>query len=89
MGDLDGCVAVAEYMLEGEGGPADPASARQLLDAACRHELVDACFMIGTLYRDGEHVEADTRRALTYFTVACGAGAAESCMAAAALRTAE
>ena len=56
------------------GGPADPARAAQLLEAACGEGVGQSCARLGSMFEQGQGVEEDLARAVQIYTEACQAG---------------
>lgn len=82
------CLNVANQLLTGAGGPADPARAMGLLEQACGGGELVACLRLAHLARDGapaisgsSSVNADLHRAVTLYAQVCEAGVFEGCVA--------
>ena len=77
-GEMLGCQAHAEVMLDGVAGPKDAKGGRALLDRACQRRP-EACARLALVYENGEGVPKDPSRALTLNVRACTDGAAMGC----------
>jgi TPR repeat protein len=67
-------VAEARRLIRGEGVPADPARAAELLTEAVEHYSTSALIPLGDLYRQGRGVEADPEKARDLYQRAITAG---------------
>lgn len=77
-GVQEGCAHLATSYAEGLGVPQDVARAESLASSACGEGALDACGLLGSMFRDRAPA-----RAVGYFTKACEAGHTWSCTQAA------
>jgi TPR repeat protein len=79
-GEADGCAAIGVMHVRGTGGlEQDVDRGRLLLDQACNAGSPHACQHLGGLYRRGEGVPRDDKRAASLFMIACEGGHAHGC----------
>ena len=60
-------VALAEMMVNGRGGPASPAEARELFEKAAAKGHAGAMFALGAMYGRGHNMPMDRQAALRWF----------------------
>ncbi|MEZ5583496.1 MAG: SEL1-like repeat protein [Candidatus Competibacteraceae bacterium] len=76
---------LADLLLDGEGVPANPQRAAQLLIEAVRFQVSGAAAMLGELYAAGLGVEQDYPKAAAYFRTAAAANDPDAALALARL----
>ena len=67
-------VALAEMMVNGRGGPASPAEARELFEKAAAKGHAGAMFALGAMYGRGHNMPMDRQAALRWFRAAAELG---------------
>ncbi len=67
-------VDLAQMLLQGEGGPADPKRAIELLQDATNHDFPQAYYEYGRLYHNGQYVKQDFRKAADLYNKAYDMG---------------
>ena len=82
-GDLEACLILGGWLIDGNGAAPDPSRGVALIDRACTGGNVEACRQLSWRYRQGTGVEADGARAVAFLEKACGAGDSQACLAAA------
>jgi hypothetical protein len=82
-GDLEACVTLGSWLIDGSGTVADPPRGVELIDKACEGGAVEACRQLAWRHRNGEGVEVSPGRALAYLEKACRVGDGRACLAAA------
>ena len=82
-GDLETCLILGGWLIDGRGTAPDPPRGVALIDRACAGGQVEACRQLSWRYRKGTGVEADAARAVAFLEKACRAGDSQACLAAA------
>lgn len=82
-GDLEACLILGGWLIDGNGAAPDPSRGVALIDRACTGGNVEACRQLSWRYRQGTGVEADGTRAVAFLEKACSAGDSQACLAAA------
>ncbi len=82
-GDLEACLVLGGWLIDGNGTAPDPSRGVGLIDRACAGGRVEACRQLAWRYRQGTGVEADGARAVAFLERACRAGDGQVCLAAA------
>jgi TPR repeat protein len=77
---------LAEMLINGEGGPADPKEAVGLLAQAANANHALAQYQLGLMYEQGQYVPRDLARAQTLYAVAAERGVWDAKVRLAALK---
>ena len=79
-GRLAACNNLGYLLVNGHGGPPDPAGALALFQRACDGGDLHGCTSLGAHYREGLGAAVDRDRAARLFTRACDGGWAQGCV---------
>jgi TPR repeat protein len=82
-GDLQACVTLGGWLIDGKGTTEDPPRGVEVMDRACGGGFAEACLQLSWRYRQGHGLAADGARAVAFLEKACGAGDGRACLAAA------
>lgn len=77
-GDPEASFAWGDRLLEGVGGPADPAAAVPFFERAAQADRADAWFRLGKIFHEGLGVPRDYARGFGYFVEAAQRGVPEA-----------
>jgi TPR repeat protein len=69
-----GCVHLAQALLDGQGIPVDVQRALDVASRACDAAMPAACNLVGWTYWNGKNLPRDAAKAVPYFRRACDAG---------------
>ena len=82
-GDLETCLILGGWLIDGNGTAPDPSRGVALVERACSGHQVEACRQLSWRYRQGNGVEVDGALAVAFLEKACSAGDSQACLAAA------